>query len=458
MAVIDLPVKKHVDETLAQSGGLFSSPFTLASSIMNRILEYAVHDFLSRGISAGSLTVITRSVSVVYGETLATATAANRPVATITILNSGSFYGRIAASADIGFAEAYIAKDFVVDHSDILVAIFDILILNRDHRQLSASRLLMSRIGAYLNRLLHTFNANSLAGSQRNIQAHYDLSNDLFATFLGKSWMYSSAVFAPENDNSLDTAQNEKLDMIIRKARLTPDCHVLEVGCGWGEFAIRATQQTGCRVTGITLSTEQLALARERAAAAGVSEKVSFELIDYRKLSQMEQTFDRIVSIEMLEAVGHEFLPTYFEALESVLKPDGLAVIQVITTPEERYAEYRSTTDFIQKHIFPGGICPSVEAVISAMSKGSNFYLEHAENIGPHYATTLKEWRRRFLISVDEKKVEAAGFDDYFVRKWIYYFCYCEAGFASRTLGNMQLVFSRAGNVTTLGGAPKLVV
>jgi cyclopropane-fatty-acyl-phospholipid synthase len=453
---VDQSASLHVPPIASARGQL--SPFAFASSLVSRVLEYAVHDFLSCGISCGSLTLVANSESVVYGESQDVAIAARHPVAVVTILNPESFYARIAASADVGFAEAYIAKDFVVDHPDVLLSIFDILIRNRDRQQLSASRLVVSRVGSFVNRILHSFNANSLAGSQRNIKAHYDISNSLFATFLGKSWMYSSAYFSDGNDNCLDAAQNEKLDMIIRKARLTPDCHVLEVGCGWGEFAIRATLQSGCRVTGITLSTEQLQLARKRASDAGVSDKVSFELLDYRQLPALAQLFDRIISIEMLEAVGHEFLSTYFEVLDAVLKPDGLVVIQVITTPEERYAEYRKSTDFIQKHIFPGGICPSVHAVVNAMTAGSTLHLEHAENIGPHYATTLREWRRRFLQSVEEKKVQAAGFDDYFIRKWIYYFCYCEAGFASRTLGNMQMVLSRAGNVSSLGGPPKLVM
>jgi cyclopropane-fatty-acyl-phospholipid synthase len=439
------------------------NPVAYASSLISRSIASAVHAFLSRGIVLGSFTLVQSTdeggvSETVYGEAQAQAIAAGRPAAAVHLVDPSSFYSRVASSADIGFAEAYIAGDFTVEHPDELVSVFRILILNRDNKQLSASNLVLSRLGAYVNTALHALSANSVSGSRRNIQAHYDLSNKLFATFLGDSWTYSCAYFREGSDSCLDSAQNAKLDMIIAKARLGPECHLLEIGCGWGELAIRAAKQSGCRVTGITLSEEQLSLARERVGSAGLSHLVNFELVDYRNLPSIGTKYDRVVSIEMLEAVGHEFLGDFFHALDAVLQPDGLAVIQVITTPEARYAEYRSSADFIQKHIFPGGVCPSLEAVVAAMAKRSTLSLEHAENIGPHYATTLKEWRRRFLCSAKHGDVAAAGFDEFFVRKWVYYFCYCEAGFASRTLGTMQLVLSRAGNVSALGAAPKLVV
>jgi cyclopropane-fatty-acyl-phospholipid synthase len=423
------------------------------------MIERSVHDFLSRSIKSGSLELTSscgdKAVSAVFGEPRDVSSACGRPVATIRLLNPANFYIRVAISADIGFAEAFIAEDFTVDHPDELVAIFQVLIQNRDEKKLSTTGLLISRLGAYMNRAFHVLNANSLTGSLRNIESHYDLSNELFATFLGSSWTYSCGYFEKvEESPNLDTAQAAKLDMIIAKARLTPGCHVLEIGCGWGEFAIRAAKQSGCRVTGITLSSEQLELATKRAATAGLSDRVDFKLVDYRLISRLGRKFDRVISIEMVEAVGHEFLGNYFEVLDSVLKPNGIVVLQVITTPESRYEEYRNSVDFIQKHIFPGGICPSIEALICAMAKHSRLHLEHAENIGPHYATTLREWRRRFLESAEAGLVKAAGFDAYFVRKWIYYFCYCEAGFATRTLGTTQLVLTRAGNVSTLGGPP----
>lgn len=431
-------------------------PVGFARKLVNRALAYAVRDFLSRGIVRGTVRLVEADVGeTVFGESLQSSSAAGRPCVTLQLSNSQAFFSRVALSADIGFAEAYIAGDFTVENPEELVSMFRLLILNRDEQRLSASSLAVAKVGSLFNSFVHTFNANSLAGSRRNIQAHYDLSNDLFATFLGPSWTYSCGIFRPDGNFSLDEAQYTKLDMIIEKARLGPDCHVVEIGCGWGEFAIRAAKKTGCRVTGVTLSEEQLSLARERARESGVSDLVQFDLVDYRNLPKSGVLYDRVVSIEMLEAVGHEYLPEFFRTVDSIMAPHGIAVIQVITTPEQRYEEYRTSVDFIQKYIFPGGICPSIEAIVSAMAKGSDMCLEHAENIGPHYATTLKAWRLRFLESVRCGDVDAAGFDEVFVRTWIYYFCYCEAGFASRTLGNMQLVLSRTGNVQSLGRAPQ---
>lgn len=437
-------------------------PYAFVSNYVNRALTYAVRNFLSRSIILGCLRICetggsdkgdTNVSETVYGETPETASLAGRPCVTLRLVDADSFYSRVALSADIGFAEAYIAGDFTIDSQEHLVSIFRIFILNRDHQQLSGRGLAISQFGSLLNSVLHSLNANSLVGSRRNIQAHYDLSNELFATFLGPSWTYSCAIFRGGEQCSLEDAQYAKLDSIIEKAKLTAECDVLEIGCGWGEFAIRAAKKVGCHVTGVTLSDEQLTLARRRACEAGVSSLVTFELLDYRNLPEKGHQYDRVVSIEMLEAVGHDFLPEFFKTVDSILKQTGVAVVQVITTPEERYDEYRNSSDFIQKHIFPGGLCPSMEAIVCAMAQGSKLCLEDAENIGPHYATTLKAWRLRFMESVERGEVAAAGFDDQFVRKWNYYFCYCEAGFATRTLGNMQLVLSRPGNVQSLGYA-----
>lgn len=415
--------------------------------------------FLVRAIVLGSLTIDHDSGNCNHGACWDTlqlgehpqhARQANRPVAKLTVHSPLNFYTRLASSADVGFAESYMAGELSVQHPEVLVDIFKILILNRDNNTLSSNRLYLPKVGALLNTICHSFNVNTLTGSARNIHKHYDLSNDLFGTFLGDSWTYSCAYFDSQG-SSLDAAQQAKLDMIIRKARIETDHYVLEIGCGWGEFAIRACKSTGCQVIGITLSREQLALARQRAMEAGVSDRVRFELMDYRELSKFGRVFDRVISIEMLEAVGHEFLPTFFSVVEEITKPCAVVVLQVITTPEERYARYLASVDFIQKHIFPGGICPSFEALVCSLSKGSRFSVEHAENIGPHYAVTLRQWRQRFLSNVGNGKVGLAGFDEIFVRKWTYYFCYCEAGFASRTLGNMQLVLSRPGNVLSLG-------
>lgn len=437
---------------------MLTSLTSLASTIsfteaISKLFRLQVDQFLARSITKGSLTFTCHDQSpTIFGETANQARLANHPVVSLHLVNPASFYARVARQADIGFAEAFIAGDFTVKEIDDLVTVFRLLILNRDETTLSMPSILLSRIGAYSNYVLNLLNRNTLSGSRRNIHAHYNLSNDLFGTFLGSTWMYSCALFAP--GRSLDDAQIAKIDGVISKAQIEPGHHVLDVGAGWGEFAIRTATKIGCRVTGITLSEEQLALARHRAHKMGVSDTVIFELIDYRQLAESGRKFDRIVSIEMVEAVGHGFLGSYFQALDNLLNDDGLIVVQAITTPEQRYDSYRRGTDFIQKHIFPGGLCPSLQAMLSAMASSSSLIIEHVENIGVHYATTLQEWRRRFTFSVQQGHVQKAGFDDFFIRKWLYYLCYCESGFATRTLGCLQLVLTRSGNVSSLDLPP----
>jgi len=220
---------------------------------------------------------------------------------------------------------------------------------------------------------------------------------------------------------------------------------VLEIGFGWGGLAIMMAKETGCHVTGITLSKEQKKYSEELVAAQGLRHLIQFHLVDYRTF-QVEKKFDRIVSCEMLEAVGHEFLPDFFRHTDRLLSPKGLMVVQVITTPDSRYDYYRNSPDFIQEHLFPGACCPALSALTSAMKQASNFYMEDIENIGPHYAPTLAHWGKNLLQNKD--KILAQGFDAKFVRKWNYYFEYCEAGFATRTLGDLQIVFSRPSNPT----------
>lgn len=250
---------------------------------------------------------------------------------------------------------------------------------------------------------------------------------------------YSCGLFLTPDD-TLAQAQKNKIDAIIQKAEIGPDAHVLEVGCGWGSFAIEAARQTGCRVTGITVSDAQLELASARVRDAGRSERVEIPLCDYRNI---EGTFDRIVSIEMLEAVGHRNFGTYFAALSRVLKAEGRVVIQVITIPDQRYRQYRGGADFINKHIFPGGHLPSLGAITESASRHSSLNIEHVENIGAHYAPTLSAWCERLRAAGDD--ADRLGFDDAFIRKWEYYFCYCEAGFAARVLNNLQLVLRPTG-------------
>ncbi|MDX9755210.1 MAG: cyclopropane-fatty-acyl-phospholipid synthase family protein, partial [bacterium] len=236
-------------------------------------------------------------------------------------------------------------------------------------------------------------------------------------------------------------AQKNKLRTVILKARNQASDHVLEIGSGWGGFAMEAVRQTGCRVTTLTLSTEQKALAEQRIAEAGLADRIEVKLCDYR---HMQGQFDKIISIEMIEAVGHEFLGAYFQQLDRLLKPDGLVVIQAITIPDQRYDLYRKEGDWLQKYIFPGAVVPSLQALVNAMTRHSSLMVESLENIGPHYAPTLAAWRERLHTHKDA--ILALGFDTRFFRMWNYYFSYCEAGFATRTLNDLHLVLTRPNN------------
>jgi cyclopropane-fatty-acyl-phospholipid synthase len=353
----------------------------------------------------------------------------------ITIRRYRSFR-RMIRGGSIGFGESYVDHDWDCDDLPAVLTV-----LARNIGQINRQRNLLGWASRPLNRLRHVLRRNSRSGSRRNIAAHYDLSNDFFRSFLDESMMYSAAVFRNPAE-SLEEAQREKIRRLIEKAGITATDHVLEIGSGWGGFAIQAARETGCRVTSVTLSREQLAYAREKLRQAGLEDRVTFELQDYRDITG---TFDKIVSIEMLEAVGHRFFGTFFSACDRLLAPEGRLVLQVITIPDQRYENYRRNPDWIQKYIFPGGLLPSLTEICRAMSRHSHFVVDHLENIGPHYARTLAEWRHRFDAAWSELK--EAGYDERFRRMWRYYLCYCEAGFAARIINNLQLVLSRPGQL-----------
>jgi cyclopropane-fatty-acyl-phospholipid synthase len=351
------------------------------------------------------------------------------------------FFGRLLHGASVGVGESYLAGEWT---SSDLVSLFRIVIANRRALRRITPAALLNVAG---DKVVHALRANRLGQSKRNIAAHYDLSNELYATFLDATMTYSAAVFESPAD-TLEDAQLAKYRRLAEKVRLDGSCHVLEIGCGWGGFALFAAGTYGCRVTGITLSEEQAALARRRVNEAGLDELVEIRVVDYREVTGH---FDRVVSIEMLEAVGHRYLGTYFATIDRLLAPDGLAAIQVITIPEQRYDTYRRRPDFIQRYIFPGGHLPSLEAMAGTMGRTSELYVDDVENIGMHYAETLRRWRERFLARVDE--VHALGFDDRFVRMWEFYLAYCEAAFLARYVNDLQLVLTRPMN-GTLGTHP----
>jgi cyclopropane-fatty-acyl-phospholipid synthase len=320
--------------------------------------------------------------------------------------------------------------------------------------------LLLSKIGSFLNfiRYRFTMDNSEKGGSLKNIHAHYDLSNDLFKSFLDKeTLMYSSAIYdcvsAPSPQRglvfkgTLEEAQWRKLDTLLDRAQVQPGQTVLDIGFGWGGLSLHAAKKYGCTVVGITLSVEQRALAMERVKAQGLEDLITFEVIDYRTFARRPSNigkFDRVLSCEMIEAVGHDHLHEFFWVVEQVLKPDGILVMEAITTTEERYENYLKSTDFINTVIFPGSCCPCLHALVDAAYKGSRLTLEHIDNIGLHYAQTLADWRRRFNAQ-SEFVSKDLGFDDIFLRAWNYYLCYCEAGFYARNVNCLILVFARNG-------------
>ena len=354
--------------------------------------------------------------------------------AEITV-NDYRFFSRSVFGGEVGFGEAYTAGDW--DSSD-LTAVIRLFIENREVVCDGAFR--TAWISRFLNRLAHLKRKNTLSCSPKNIQAHYDLSNEFFQVFLDPTMTYSCGLYlSPEDD--LETAQKNKLQSIIRKAAIDSSDHVLEIGCGWGSFAMEAVTTTGCRVTGITISEAQYTLAKERIRKAGLEDQITILLQDYREI---QGSFDKIVSIEMLEGVGHKYFGTFFQCCDRLLKTNGLLILQVITCPDQGYESYRKECGWIPRHIFPGGLLPSLTALCSAMTASSSFIVEDLENIGIHYARTLREWRTRFLAGID--RVSQLGFDREFQRKWLYYLSLCEAGFATRTQNDLQLVLTRINN------------
>lgn len=351
------------------------------------------------------------------------------PDAFIRIHRIGLFRN-LLIKGGVGFAEAYMDGDW--DTPDLADALE---LLARNEQYLNRRYYAPSRLRKWMHDGLHWLRRNSRRGSRRNIEYHYDLGNDFYRLWLDETLTYSSAIFEHPGQ-PLAAAQHHKYDSIIRRLALGRDHHLLEIGCGWGGFAIHAAQKTGCRVTGITLSKEQLAEARRRADQAGVADRVHFVLQDYR---DVREQFDRIASIEMYEAVGERFWPDYFGAIQASLVPGGRAVLHGITIADDKFEEYKSRVDFIQRYIFPGGMLASPEAFLTQARK-AGLTADAPDYFGEHYARTLAQWHQRLLAVEAEIK---AKFDQRFLRMWRYYLAYCEAGFRSGRIDLMQVSLIR---------------
>lgn len=353
--------------------------------------------------------------------------------ARITV-RDGRFYSAVAARGSVGAAEAYMEGLWSCDN---LVALVRILVLNR--QLLDGMERGPAQIGAWLLRAAHALKRNTRVGSRRNIAAHYDLGNEFFALFLSPDLMYSSALWEGADD-TLPRASERKLARICDQLELAAGDHVLEIGSGWGGFAVYAAARHGCRVTTTTISREQQHLAQRRVHQAGLADRVTVLLEDYRSL---QGRYDKLVSIEMIEAVGAQYLTTYFAQLGRLLSDRGLALVQAITIEDHRYAQALHSVDFIKRYVFPGSFIPSIQAMLEAKTRSCELALVHLEDFGLSYARTLEAWRHRFLGRLSE--VRALGFDERFVRMWEYYLAYCEGGFRERSIGVVQMLLAAPG-------------
>jgi len=338
-------------------------------------------------------------------------------------------YSMMMSGGALGAAEAYMEGGW--DSPDLVAVIRYFAANIQAMRALEGGLAKMSKPAL---KLLHRHNRNSLQGSRRNIAAHYDLGNDFFALFLDRSMMYSSAVY-PRADAGLEEAAEHKLDLVCQRLELQPGMEVLEIGTGWGGLAIHAARQYGVNVTTTTISREQARYAREQVKAAGLEDRITILEQDYREL---EGQYDRVVSIEMIEAVGAEFLPSYFKVLGERLKPEGKLLLQAITVPDQRYDYARKQVDFIKRYIFPGGFLPSVSVMTEHFTRHTDLVATELYDIGLDYARTLHHWRERFLATLP--KIRELGFDQRFIRMWDYYLCYCEGAFLERAISTVHIV------------------
>ena len=350
---------------------------------------------------------------------------------TLTVRHPG-FYQRVLAQGSIGAGESFGDGWWETEDLTALVRV-----LARNNPLLDRIESRMGWLTTLGTRLGHWLRNNTRRNARRNIAAHYDLGNDFYRCFLDPQMLYSSALYLDPGDD-LATAQRHKLDRLCRQLQLGPDDHLLEIGTGWGALAIHAARHYGCRVTTTTLSGEQYAYARERIAEAGLAEKITLLQLDYRDLTGH---YDKLVSVEMIEAVGRRYLPDYIRVCRDRLKPGGLMALQMITMADQRYRHYLDNVDFIQKHIFPGGCLLSVTALLDALTAHSDFVTRDLRDIGLDYARTLADWRQAF----NRKRTELAamGYDSHFQRLWQFYFCYCEGAFRERNISTVQLLASR---------------
>ncbi|TDQ08776.1 SAM-dependent methyltransferase [Pedobacter metabolipauper] len=379
------------------------------------------------------------SLTLPGGEQICIGEARAKISATL-IIKHNDFFKSLVLYGDIGFGEAYVDGLWETDHITALIKWVLLNIENAPSVSGSKAKTLGLNIFKWINRVYHNGRSNSISGSRKNISAHYDLNNAFFATFLDDTMTYSSGYFYIPETSLLD-AQHAKYKRLCEQLHLKSTDHVLEIGSGWGGNAIYMARNYGCRVTSVTISVEQQKLAMERVAAAGLSDQIEIVIRDYRDI---KGKYDKIVSIEMLEAVGHNYYKTYFSKCNEVLADHGILALQVITSPDSRYDSLRKGVDWIQKHIFPGSLLPSVAKINEAINATGDLTMVDLKDMGLDYAKTLNLWFEQF--NRNAALVKSLGFDERFIRKWRYYFNYCEAAFAMRNIHVMQMVYTRPNN------------
>lgn len=388
------------------------------------------------GLQGGSLDLVLQDRTLTFGDV-------RSDLGAQLVVHRERFFARALLGGDTAIGEAYMDGDWSTPD---LVSLMRLAV--RNLARLEKSNSLLSWLSRLADNLRHRLRANTVKGSRRNIHAHYDLSNEFFGLFLDRSMMYSCAWYATADD-SLETAQLQKLDRICRKLDLQPGERVLEIGTGWGAFALHAARNYGCRVTTTTISQQQYQYAHALFDAVNTGQPIELLLQDYRRLSG---SFDKIVSIEMFEAVGFERYDEFFRVCDRLLKPDGSMLLQTITMNEQRFPQYVKQSDWIQKYIFPGAQLASLRGVLDSLARATRLSLFHAEDMGAHYARTLAAWRESFLNSTTE--VKAMGFDDRFIRMWDYYLAFCEGAFLERHISDFQLILTKNYNPRPLFQEP----
>lgn len=395
------------------------------SSWVSRTARHAVMKHL-RSLRHGVLRFVDGGVEHVFGHDAGIGLAARMTV------QSPEFFRRVAFGGSLGFAESYILGEWSCDDLTTVIRIFT---RNMDVTDRAEGGIVS--LFKWFARRWHERHENSVDGSAKNIHAHYDLGNDFYSLFLDDTMTYSCGVFeTPES--SLRDASVAKVDRMCRKLDLQPTDHLVEIGTGWGYFAVHAAKNYGCKVTTTTISREQFEFAQRRVAEAGLSDRITLLLQDYRTLTGQ---YDKLVSVEMIEAVGFEYFDTFFRKCGELLKPDGQMVLQGITMSEQRYARYLKSVDFIQRYVFPGGCLITPATVCDSVTRTTDMRLLHLEDLAPHYARTLREWRSRFFNRLDD--VRTLGFPEAFIRLWEFYLCYCEAAFDERVVGTVQMHFAK---------------